>query len=119
VALTTIYFLLPKGAVSRWHRVQSDEVWHYYEGAPLDLWIASARFDATNQRRLGSLSGSQQQVLAVPAGSWQAARSRGVFTLVGCTVGPGFEFADFTLAASVPEAIADLRRHHPALEEFL
>lgn len=118
-ALTTIYFLLPEGAVSRWHRVQSDEVWHFYEGAPLDLWMASADETRVEQRRLGPLNGPQLPVLTVPAGRWQAARSRGAYTLVGCTVGPGFEFSDFALAADHPTAAAGLRAHHPALVELL
>ena len=98
-ALTTIYFLLPQGSVSRWHRVQSDEVWHYYEGAPLDLWMASPEGDQVDHYRLGPLDKAQRPVWTVPAGHWQAARSTGSYTLVGCTVGPGFDFRDFALAS--------------------
>lgn len=118
-ALTTIYFLLPAGAISRWHRVQSDEVWHFYEGAPLDLWMASPAGDQTSQHRLGPLDGAQWPVLTVPAGRWQAARSTGAYTLAGCTVGPGFDFGDFALAADQPAAAAALRARHPALAELL
>ena len=118
-ALTTIYFLLPEGAVSRWHRVQSDEVWHFYEGAALDLWVASADGKRVKQHRLGPLVGTQLPVLTVPAGRWQAARSRGAYTLVGCTVGPGFDFSDFALAADQPMAAAALRTHHPELVALL
>jgi predicted cupin superfamily sugar epimerase len=118
-ALTTIYFLLPEGAVSRWHRVQSDEVWHFYEGAPLDLWVASADGKRVKQQQLGTLVGTQLPVLTVPAGRWQAARSTGAYTLVGCTVGPGFDFSDFALAADQPLAAAALRAQHPALAELL
>ena len=118
-ALTTIYFLLPEGAVSRWHRVQSDEVWHFYEGAALDLWMASANGRLVEQHRLGPLDGTQLPVLTVPAGRWQAARSRGAYTLVGCTVGPGFDFSDFALATNHPGAAAALRANHPALAELL
>lgn len=103
-ALTTIYFLLSQGQFSRWHRVQSDEVWHFYEGAPLDLWLASPRIDRVEQHRLGPAEGAQQPVLVVPAGWWQAARSSGAYTLTGCTVGPGFDFEDFALAADQPAA---------------
>ena len=99
-ALTTIYFLLPAGAYSRWHQVLSDEVWHFYEGAPLELlcdeqcWV------------LGPVTSNSEQALVqiVPAGAWQAARSLGEYTLVGCTVGPGFDFADFTLREGNPFA---------------
>src|SRR5215204_7507828 len=59
-ALTSIYFLLPAGAVSRWHRVLSDEVWHFYEGAPLELWMAAPDGDAIRQVRLGPLAPGQQ-----------------------------------------------------------
>jgi uncharacterized protein len=95
-ALTTIYFLLPAGAYSRWHKVLSDEVWHFYEGAPLELLCESQRWI------LGPVGPGQSPVHTVPAGAWQAARSRGVYTLVGCTVGPGFDFADFTLRDGNP-----------------
>jgi predicted cupin superfamily sugar epimerase len=118
-ALTTIYFLLPGAAVSRWHRVQSDEVWHFYEGAPLDLWMASADGSQVNQYRLGPLDGAQRPVWTVPAGWWQAARSTGAYTLVGCTVGPGFDFRDFALARDQPAAAAALRARNPGLAELL
>jgi len=118
-ALTTIYFLLPGGAVSRWHRVQSDEVWHFYEGAPLDLWMASPDTGQVNQHRLGPLDRAQRPAWTVPGGWWQAARSTGPYTLVGCTVGPGFDFRDFVLAGDQPTAAAALRARHPGLAELL
>jgi uncharacterized protein len=118
-ALTTIYFLLAGEAVSRWHRVQSDEVWHFYEGAPLDLWTASPQGDYVNQYKLVPLEGAQGPVWTVPAEWWQAARSTGAYTLVGCTVGPGFDFGDFALAADQPAAAAALRAASPALAELL
>jgi len=108
-ALTTIYFLLPAGSVSRWHRVLSDEVWHFYEGASLELWVASPDGGAIRRLGLGPLSPEQRPVQVVPAGYWQAARSTGDYTLVGCTVGPGFDYHDFDLAADRPEAPAKLR----------
>jgi predicted cupin superfamily sugar epimerase len=118
-ALTTIYFLLPAGAVSRWHRVLSDEVWHFYEGAPLDLWMASPDGEQARHYRLGRLDGEQQPVWTVPAGWWQAARSTGSYTLVGCTVGPGFDFSDFALAADHPPAAAALRGRDSVLAALL
>jgi hypothetical protein len=118
-ALTTIYFLLPSGAVSRWHRVQSDEVWHFYEGAPLELWMASPEGNEFRHGRLGPLDGPQRPVWPVPAGWWQAARSTGSYTLAGCTVGPGFDFKDFALAADQPAAAAAVRTGHPALTDLL
>ncbi|MCX6366560.1 MAG: cupin domain-containing protein [Armatimonadetes bacterium] len=97
-ALTTIYFLLPAGAYSRWHQVLSDEVWHFYEGAPLELLCDDERWI------LGPVGERQSPTHTVPAGAWQAARSLGEYTLVGCTVGPGFEFADFSLRDGNPLA---------------
>jgi uncharacterized protein len=86
-ALTTIYFLLVEGVTSAWHRVDSDEAWHFYEGDPLELSTKTAVtiLDATNR------------VHVIPAREWQSARSLGKYTLVGCTVGPGFEFEDFEM----------------------
>jgi predicted cupin superfamily sugar epimerase len=98
-ALTSIYFLLPSGAISRWHRVRSDEIWHHYEGAPLELLLVAPDALRLERRRLGPLAPEQAPVCCVPAGWWQAARPLGAYTLVGCTVGPGFEFADFELLA--------------------
>jgi predicted cupin superfamily sugar epimerase len=118
-ALTTIYFLLPAGAISRWHRVQSDEVWHFYEGAPLDLWTAPPSADAATRLQLGPLDGLQRPVWTVPAGAWQAARSTGSYTLAGCTVGPGFDFRDFTLAANEPAVAIALSRLDPRYAELL
>jgi len=96
-ALTTIYFLLPSGAHSRWHRVRSDEVWHFYEGASLDLWQLSPSLDRLDRVALGPLDEARSPAHVVPAEHWQAARSNGAYTLVGCTVGPGFVFDDFEM----------------------
>ena len=98
-ALTTIYFLLPEGAVSRWHRVRSDEVWQHVEGAPLDLWITPPAFERVERIQLGPLSAGASPTHAVPAGWWQGACTAGTYTLVNCIVGPGFEFADFDFLA--------------------
>jgi predicted cupin superfamily sugar epimerase len=97
-ASTAIYFLLKAGEVSRWHRVDAAEVWHWYAGAPLELSIASGvRIRAS--LILGSgLGGGERPQAVVPAHHWQRARSLGAWTLVGCTVAPGFEFSRFELA---------------------
>lgn len=102
-ALTLIYFLLVEGASSRWHAVRSDEAWHWYEGAPLELLVVPPSGGAVCSTILGPLSGISVPQCVVSAGCWQAARSRGAYTLVGCSVGPGFEYSDFTLLSSVPE----------------
>jgi predicted cupin superfamily sugar epimerase len=118
-ALTSIYFLLPAGAVSRWHRVRSDEVWHYAEGAPMELLQLSGDEGRVERIRLGQFGAEQQPVHCVPAGLWQAARSLGEYTLVGCTVGPGFDYADFELLADLPELASRLAGTRPELREFL
>jgi predicted cupin superfamily sugar epimerase len=94
-AMTTIFFLLTEGGQSRWHRVLSDEIWHFYEGDPLELLIAPPELDRVERVSLGGWDGVRQPVRAVPAGWWQAARPQGRYALVGCSVAPGFEFIDF------------------------
>jgi predicted cupin superfamily sugar epimerase len=112
-ALTTIYFLLPAGAHSRWHRVGSDEVWHLYEGGPLELLIADP--DAASFESIVLTQASRQAgpVHTVPAGWWQAARPLGDYALTGCTVGPGFEFADFSFLRDAAGPGAGLRATKP------
>ena len=109
-ALTTIYFLLPGGTHSRWHQVDSDEVWHFYEGDPLELLELDPAGRSLELHRLGPVDGTgQRPVHTIPAGAWQAARPRGAYTLLGCTVGPGFDFADFRMLAD-DHALADVVR---------
>lgn len=119
-ALTTIYFLLPGGIVSRWHRVASDEVWHYYEGAPIELVTADAQFKQVDRIVLGPHEElTAAPVHVVPAGEWQAARSMGGYSLAGCTVGPGFEFADFEMLKDRPGEAEAAARRHPDAARFL
>lgn len=97
---TAIYFLLRAGETSAWHRVDAAEAWHFYAGAPLELRMADG--DGHGPARAYTLgtdlaTGARPQWV-VPAGAWQAARSLGDWTLVGCTVSPGFRFAGFELA---------------------
>lgn len=96
---TAIYYLLEGPAQGRWHRVDSAEVWHWYAGAPLRL-LVSADGVSTSEQVLGSdlATGHRPQVV-IPRGQWQAAQSLGDWTLVGCTVAPGFEFSRFEMAA--------------------
>lgn len=139
-ALTTIYYLLEVGQLSRWHVVQADELWHFYGGAPLELLAYTPNTRAFERRVLGPVSTdsspdeafagtpeadvahfdvdltstlhfappdlsdpalSAAVVSVIPTGVWQAARSLGEYSLVGCTVGPGFEFADFEFVSSL------------------
>lgn len=94
---TAIYFLLARGTRSHWHRVDAVETWHWHAGAPLELDIADGK--ARTTILLGSdLTAGQRPQGVVPTHAWQAAQSLGDWTLVGCTVAPGFEFAGFELA---------------------
>jgi predicted cupin superfamily sugar epimerase len=95
---TAIYYLLRAGQVSAWHRVDAAEIWHWHAGAPLELSLFEE--GRTTVLRLGAdLPGGERPQGIVPAGVWQSAKSLGAWTLVGCTVAPGFEFAHFEIAA--------------------
>ena len=101
-ASTAIYFLLTGERPSRWHRVDAAEGWHFYAGAPLELTIEEN--GARSAHLLGAdLARGQRPQAIVPAGAWQAARSLGAWTLVGCTVAPGFEFAHFEAIDGEPQ----------------
>ena len=105
---TAILFLLRAGERSHWHRVDAVEIWHFHAGAPLVLSVAATSAGPAEQRVLGpDLAAGQMPQVIVPEGWWQAARSTGDRTLVGCTVSPGFRFEGFELAApgfDIPEA---------------
>lgn len=96
---TCIYFLLKGGEQSHWHRVDATEIWLYHAGAPLILSMADTDTGLAKDRVLGpDLAAGQSPQLIVPKHHWQAARSTGAYTLVSCTVSPGFQFEGFTLA---------------------
>lgn len=97
-ASTAIYYLLRRGEVSAWHRVDADEVWHYYAGSPLELTLAAEGQERYGMRLGQDLAAGERPQAVVPAGVWQSARSLGDWTLVGCTVAPAFEFAGFEMA---------------------
>jgi uncharacterized protein len=95
---TAIYFLLARGERSHWHRIDAVEIWHYYAGSALTLHIAHDG-GALHTVTLGpDLAAGERPQAIVPALAWQAAESTGDWTLLGCTVAPGFEFAGFELA---------------------
>jgi predicted cupin superfamily sugar epimerase len=98
-ALTAIYFLLPAGEKSRWHRVRSDEIWTHLEGSPVTLHL----FDGTSASSI-----VVDRMHVVGADVWQAAEPSGDYALVACFVAPGFEFADFSMMSDEPDAIAQL-----------
>ncbi|MDB5636192.1 MAG: cupin [Bradyrhizobium sp.] len=105
-ASTAIYFLLARCERSHWHRIDAVEIWHYYAGSALTLQIA----DDSGQRsvRLGpDLAAGEVPQAIVPAQAWQSAESSGDWTLVGCTVAPGFDFATFELAPKGSTPVSD------------
>jgi uncharacterized protein len=95
---TAIYYLLAAGQRSHWHRVDATEIWHHYAGAPLRLSIQSGESQVTTVLLGPDLAADQVPQAIVPESAWQAAESAGAWTLVGCTVSPGFDFAGFELA---------------------
>ncbi len=120
-ALTTIYYLLERSQVGRWHVVDADEVWHFYGGSPLEL-LAYEPLSADLKRHVlsnpaagfGPAGGERERepVAVIGSGVWQASRSLGDFSLVGCSVAPGFDFADFRF-------VSDLADHGPHFERGL
>ena len=97
-ASTAIYFLLKQGEISRWHRIDSVEVWHWYRGAPIRLQIRNAGGSVETVLLGNDLLNNERPQVIIPAYAWQTAESLGDWTLVGCTVAPGFEFTGFELA---------------------
>lgn len=103
---TAIYYLLPRGTFSAWHRLASDEVWHFYEGEPLTLYLLGD--GGLEQVVLGrEVARGERPQVVIPAGVLQAAVPQGAYTLVGCTVAPGFDFADWEM----PSREALVARH--------
>jgi predicted cupin superfamily sugar epimerase len=114
-ASTAIYFLLPAGSFSALHRVRSDEHWHHYDGDPVELHTIDARGTHAVALLGRDLARGQRPQLVVPAGVWQAAVPVGArFALCGCTVAPGFDFADFEMPAR-----AQLEQVFPGLRDVV
>jgi predicted cupin superfamily sugar epimerase len=109
-AATSIYFLLAAGELSRWHRVDADELWHYYEGQHLELLRFDPVEETLTRHILGPATRESAPVFVVPAGMWQAARPLGAYTLVGCTVAPGYEYRGFALLDQAPDVAAQLEQ---------
>jgi predicted cupin superfamily sugar epimerase len=95
---TAIYYLLGTGEVSKWHRVDATEIWHFHAGAPMVITVSPNGHDASSHHLGTDLEAGQQPQFVVPTGQWQTATSLGAWTLVGCTVAPGFDFAGFEMA---------------------
>ena len=118
-ASTAIYFLLPSGTFSALHRVRSDEVWHHYDGDPVAIHLLHEGPDASAEHTILTLGRDigrgQAPQIVVPAGVWQAAVPLGDrYALCGCTVAPGFDFADFEMPTR-----AELVSRMPAWREVI
>lgn len=98
-ASTAIYFLLESGVISRWHRVDAVEIWHWYAGAALALSMSDGAGRESTLRLGPDLTEGERPQAIVPAHRWQQAMSLGDWTLVGCTVAPGFTFENFEIGA--------------------
>jgi uncharacterized protein len=118
-AVTSIYFLLQGGERSRWHQVLSDELWHYYEGDPLELYSIDPKTWKTDRLLLGREDGTAHPVQIILADHWQAARTTGEYTLVGCTAAPGFEYRDFRIFEPGSAEAGEIQRRFPDLGVFL
>jgi len=115
-ALTVIHFRLRRGERSLLHRCAHDELWQFVAGDPLELvWLAAP---GALERRVIDAHPRVTHAL-VPATTWQCARSLGEATLTTCTLGPGFDFADFELLRDVPEARSAIQQRHPELQDFI
>jgi len=116
-ASTAIYFLLPAGTFSAFHRVASDEAWHHYDGDPIDLHLIED--GAYSRVRLGrGLAAGERPQHVVRAGVWQAAAPVGDrWALCGCTVAPGFDFADFEMPSRAA-LVALFPQHRAIVEEW-
>jgi uncharacterized protein len=114
-AVTHIYFLLVKGQFSRFHRVVHDEIWNFYEGDPLQL----VQFDASGIKTNTLGPGCSRYVTIIPGNTWQAATPLGRYSLVGCTVAPGFDFSDFSFLRETPGELTRFKAKKTGYEHFL
>lgn len=117
---TTIYFLLESGQFSAWHRIRSDEGWHFYQGVPLHVYVLEPG-GGLRTILLGNRPENGESFQAIiPRGRWFASRPAepGGFSLVGCTVSPGFDFADFEMAGA-ETLIASWPAHSALINELI
>ncbi|MFT3793055.1 MAG: cupin domain-containing protein [Rudaea sp.] len=117
---TAIHYLLCAGEISRWHRIDADEIWQHHEGDALELMLFDATSGELHRHRLGrsDTATNSQPLIGVPAGVWQAARPLGDYALVGCGVAPGFDFAGFILLDADATATHALAQAAPDLLRY-
>ncbi len=113
-SLTDIYFLLLSGQISRLHRVVHDEIWHFYEGDPLELIEVQSDDMKMSKIILGDDNGIVKYTHCIKGGNWQAAYSTGEYSLVGCTVAPGFDFTDFEFLKENADVHSTFLKKNPA-----
>jgi predicted cupin superfamily sugar epimerase len=118
-AVTDIYFLLTETQISRLHKVAHDEIWHFYEGAPLRLLDIASDGQQATEVFLGQQEIPVNYKHTVGANRWQGAQSTGDYSLVGCTVAPGFDFADFSFLADDKSLCVEFSARHPHLTAFI
>lgn len=117
--LTIIYFLLTGDEISRWHRVKSDEAWHFLEGDPLQLYKMDQSLNNVTEFTLSSLSDNSRPTQVIPANNWQAAQCGGRYSLVSCSVGPGFDFQDFEMMSNTASKANQLKQKQPQFTDLL
>ena len=108
-ALTSISFLLTEGISSRWHRVDATEVWDWQEGSALELLMFDAQSKSLSRAQLDTSARGGQLIQVVPAGIWQSARSHGDYTLVNCSVSPGFMWSGLEILEEGSDTARELR----------
>jgi len=118
-ALTDIYFLLTNNDFSKFHRVRHDEIWHFYEGSPLVLTEINPDTFDMKQITLGERAALLIYKHCVKGNVWQSAYSKGAYSFVGCTVGPGFEFDDFEMMINCKETITPVLSKYPGLRKYV
>ena len=117
-ASTGIYFMLTKGNFSAFHRIESDEMWHHYEGESLTVYVINDSSELIEIKLGKNLEKGEQLQAVVPAGNWFASRvNQGNYSLVGCTVAPGFDFQDFEMADR-EKLIAEFPAHSEIITEL-
>lgn len=116
---TAIYYLLRRGERSAWHRVRYDERYHFYSGDALELSLITSDGQWSRHRLGADLRAGERPQRLIPGGVWQSAISLGAFSLIGCTVSPGFDFRDFEmieaerLIDAFPQLSTNLRERTP------
>ena len=119
-AITDIYFLLPNGQNSKFHKVAHDEIWHFYEGDPLIIHSFDEKTNNYNSQIIGNKNNNPPNYKAViKGGYWQAAQTTGNYTLVGCTVGAGFDFKDFAMLEKDSEVAQNILQNNANLKYLI